>query len=535
MSSKSFLKGAFILGVAGIIVKIMGAFFRIPLGNIIGEEGMGYYQASYPIYVLLLTISTAGIPTAISKLVSEKNAVGDRYGAHRVFRVSFLLLLSIGIVTSAILFFGSGMIVKMIKNKGAYYSMRAIAPALLFVPIMATYRGYFQGLQDMMPTAISQIIEQFGRTVVGLILAMVLLDQGTKVAAAGASFGAAAGAITGALIIIFIYYRRREQIFKEIHMQPIGKQESSAKIIYQIFSIAIPITLGAAVIPLMNMIDVGMVMRRLQAVGFSAKVANGLYGQLTGMAAPLINFPQIVTVGLAVSLVPAISDASQRKDIRLINSTVQAGTRVALLIGLPAALGLATLAKPIMLLLFPLQQESALNAAASLSILAFGVIFLTLVQTFTGILQGLGKPGIPVKNLFLGALLKIVLTYVLTGIPVVNIKGAAIGTVAAYSIAALLDFYAVKRLTQTTFSIINFIVKPVIAVAAMSISVIFAYNYFASILGNQWATLVAIGCGGIIYGLMLLATGGIKREDFEMIPGGRKIGKILSMIGLLRK
>ncbi|QEK11080.1 polysaccharide biosynthesis protein [Crassaminicella thermophila] len=535
MSSKSFLKGAAILGIAGIIVKIMGAFFRIPLGNMIGEEGMGYYQASYPIYVALLTISTAGIPTAISKLVSEKNAIGDRFGAHRVFKISFILLFIIGIITSSILFFGAKTIVKLIGSEGAYYSMMAIAPALLFVPIMAAYRGYFQGLQDMVPTAISQIIEQFGRTVVGILLAIFLLKKGTKMAAAGASFGAAAGAITGAIMIIIIYYKRRKKILYEIKSSPIKEQESASKIIQRIFSIAIPITIGAAILPIMNMVDVAIVMRRLQEIGFSPDEATGLYGQLTGMAAPLINLPQIITVGLAVSLVPAISDATKRRDVSSVRSTIQMGTRVALLIGLPAAIGLVTLSKPIMLLLYPLQQESAVSAASSLSILGFGIIFLTLVQTFTGILQGLGRQTIPVINLFIGTIFKVLATYFLTGIHSLNVKGAAIGTVTAYAVAALLNFFAVKRLTHTKFSMVNFIIKPVISVMAMSISVIFVYGRLIDVLGNKLATLAAIGVGAVIYGLMLFATGGITKTDFEMIPGGRKLAKILSMIGLLRK
>ena len=536
MGSKSFLKGAAILGVAGIIVKIMGAFFRIPLGNIIGDEGMGYYQASYPIYVLLLTVSTAGIPTAISKLVSEKNALGDRYGAHRVFKVSFILLFITGICTSSILFFGARGIVDIIKSPPeAYYSMLAIAPALLFVPIMAAFRGYFQGLQDMIPTAVSQVIEQFGRTVVGLVLALFLFRKGVDLAAAGASFGAAAGGITGTIIIILIYYSRRDRIHQEIQSRPMLKQENSGRIIYRILSIAIPITLGAAIIPVMNMIDLAIVMRRLQHIGYSTEVANELYGQLTGMAAPLINLPQIITVGLAVSLVPAISDAIQRKNHLLVKNTIQTGTRVALLLGLPAATGLVILAKPIMLLLYPLQQTSAVNAADILSILGFGVIFLTLLQTFTGILQGLGRPTIPVGNLLIGAILKVILTYFLTGISSFNIKGAAYGTVAAYGTAALLNFLAVKRLTKTDFSTMNILIKPVVAVAAMSISVLFIYGRFIELLGNRITTLAAVGVGIMIYGLMLLATGGITKADFKMMPGGSKMTRILSRMGLLRR
>ncbi|QXM07227.1 putative polysaccharide biosynthesis protein [Crassaminicella indica] len=538
MSGKSFLKGAAILGIAGIIVKIMGAFFRIPLANMITSEGMGYYQTSYPIYVALLTISTAGIPTAISKLVAEKNAIGDRYGAHRIFKVSFILLFALGLITSSILFFGAGSIVKFMKNEGARYSMMAIAPALLFVPIMAAFRGYFQGLQDMVPTAISQIIEQFGRTVVGFLLAYFLLNKfnkGLELAAAGASFGAAAGAITGALMIIFIYFKRRDKILHKIKGGARLKQEPAGKILSQILAIAIPITIGASILPIMNTIDATIVMRRLQAIGYSPDMANDLYGQLTGMAAPLVNLPQIITVSLAVSLVPAISEAKQRRNMTLVRNNIQMGTRVALLIGLPAAIGLVTLSKPIMLLLYPLIPESAASAAESLSILGFGVIFLTLVQTFTGILQGLGRPTVPVINLFIGSIFKVLATYFLTAIPSLNVKGAAIGTVMAYMVAAILNFFAVKRLTRTKFSLANFVIKPIIAVAAMSVSVLFVYRWFVDVFGNKLTTLAAIGIGAVIYGLMLLTTGGITKKDFEMLPGGRKISKILSMIGLLRK
>ncbi|MBF8983631.1 polysaccharide biosynthesis protein [Lutibacter sp. B2] len=535
MSSKSFLKGAAILGAAGILVKIMGAFFRIPLGIIIGSEGLGYYQSSYPIYVLLLVISTAGIPTAISKLVAERNAMGDRYGAHRVFKVSFSLLLVVGIVTSSMMFFGAGVLTRIIKNPGAYYSILAIAPALLFVPIMAAYRGYFQGLQDMVPTAISQILEQFGRTVVGLVLAMILFKQSTEYAAAGASFGAAAGAITGAMMIIYIYYKKRKNILLQINNCGKFKQESSSTIVYKILAIAIPITIGAAILPIMNMIDAALVMRRLQIIGYTIKESNQLYGQLTGMAAPLINLPQVITVALAMSLVPAISDANQRKDINGMKTTIQTGTRITMLIGLPAAVGLVTLAKPIMLLLYSNRLEEAISAASILSILGVGVIFLTLVQTFTAILQGLGKPIIPVRNLFIGALFKIAMTYFLTSIPSINVKGAALGTVTTYAVAAILNFIEVKRITKTEFSIVNFVIKPFIAVGAMAISVLYIYSSISMRLGNKMSTVIAVAVGGTIYGLMLLATGAITKDDFDMLPGGKKLVKILSMMGLLRK
>ncbi|SHI96606.1 stage V sporulation protein B [Geosporobacter subterraneus DSM 17957] len=535
MSNKSFLKGAVILGIAGMIVKIMGAFFRIPLGNIIGATGFGYYQAAYPIYVLLLTVSTAGIPTAISKLVSEKNAVGDRHGAFKVFKVSFILLFITGIITSSILFFGAKIIVNLIKSPGAYYSMVAIAPALLFVPVMSAFRGFFQGRQDMTPTAVSQVMEQFARVVVGLSLAILLLDRGLEISAAGASFGAAAGGIMGAVTIIIIYFRRRSSILCELKGAPAHKQDSWGKIIYRLLTIAVPITVGAAIIPTMNMIDVAIVVRRLQTIGFTYEQANDMYGQLTGMAMTIINLPQILTVALAMSLVPAISEANQRRDRLQIQNTIQTGTRVALLIGLPAAAGLVALSKPIMLLLYPLKPESAASAAAPLAVLAVGVIFLTLVQTFTGILQGLGRPTVPVCNLFIGAVVKVILTYFLTGIPSINIKGAAFGTVMAYGVAAVLNFLAVRRLTKTKFDVVQFVIKPLIAITSMSVAVLLIYSQFVDILGNRTTAVTAIGIGALIYGFMLLATGGITAADFDLMPGGRKLVKLLRIFGLLRK
>jgi len=337
------------------------------------------------------------------------------------------------------------------------------------------------------------------------------------------------------LMIIWIYQRRRKQIELSIQTSAKYHQESAGRIIYRIFSIAIPITIGAAILPIMNMIDVAIVMRRLQAIGFSAEQANGLYGQLTGMAAPLINLPQILTASIGISLVPAISDANQRRNSNLVRETVQAGTRVTLLIGLPAALGLVALAEPIMLLLYPLQRESALGAASSLAILGIGVVFLALVQTFTAILQGLGRQMIPVVNLFIGALFKIAATFLLTGIYSINVRGAAVGTVLAYGVAAFLNYLAVKRLTKTKFPIGEFVIKPLISVIAMSISVLFVYGRIVAFSGNSIATLASVAVGVIIFGLMLLATGAVKKADFEMLPKGDKIAKMLSMIGLLRK
>ncbi|SHH51854.1 putative polysaccharide biosynthesis protein [Tepidibacter thalassicus] len=530
MKKNSFLKGAFILGIAGIIVKILGAFFRIPLGNIIGSEGMGYYQSAYPIYVLLLTISSAGFPAAISKLVSEKIALGDFRGAHRVFKVSFIALIVTGIVTFAVLFFGAEYIVNSIKNPKSYYSMRAISPALLFVPIMAAFRGYFQGRQEMTPTAVSQIIEQFFRVCLGIYLAFLLLPKGKEYASAGASFGASAGAVLGSLFMVFVYLKNRKNINTELKNSVSTNIESVKEIVNKLLLIAVPITIGSAIMPIMNMLDAAIVMRRLQYAGFTYEKANSLYGQLTGMAATLINLPQVLTMALAMSLVPVISNSFAVGNMQKAKKDIKSGVRVALLIGLPASFGLASLSTPIMQMLYPKESSSV---GQILLFLSMGVIFLSLIQTLTGILQGMGKAYIPVINLFIGAIFKVIISYTLTALPEFNVKGAAIGTVSAYIIATMLNFYYINKNMNIKFEFKNFVLKPLISVIIMSICVILTYEALFINFGNNISCIVAILIGGAVYFVLLLITKSIREEEILMMPKGQKICKILKKIRLI--
>lgn len=532
MKKDTFLKGAFILGMAGILVKIVGAFFRIPLVNIIGSEGVGYYQVAYPIYTFLLSFSAAGFPTAISKLVSEKRARGNIRGGHRVFQVSFGILAVLGLVSFLVLGLGARFLVNhFIKSPNSYYAVLALAPALLFIPLMAAYRGYFQGLKDMTPTAVSQVIEQIGRVVLGLGLATFLLSRGTEYAAAGASFGATAGGIAGLITMLVIYLRQKNKILSEF--QPIEQyeEESVGRITKDLLRIALPITLGAAVLPLINMIDSMVVLRRLQAIGFSYEQANSLFGQLTGMAVTLIQLPPVLTAALSMSIVPVIAESMVKKEIKSVQSDVKSAFRVSLLIGLPSFVGLAVLSTPIMTMLFPKEPASA---GQVLLFLSFATLSLSLVQTLTGILQGIGKPEIPVVNLMIGALSKLVVTYTLTGIPWLNVRGAALGTVTAYTVATILNLIAVKKYTKVKFEFVQFALKPIISVGTMGVIVYLAYSLVYPILGNTLSTVISIAVGGTIYGLMLLITGTIVEEDFALLPKGDKLAKILKKAKLLK-
>ncbi|WP_130808090.1 putative polysaccharide biosynthesis protein [Senegalia massiliensis] len=538
MSKDNFLKGAAILSIAGFLVKILGAVYRIPLANMIGDTGMGYYQAAYPIYTLMFALSTAGIPVAIAKLVSEKNSIGDYRGAQRIFRISFIGLLIGGILTSSFVFLGAKTIADKIGNSNAYYALIALAPALLFTPIMSAFRGYFQGRQDMTPTALSQVIEQLARVGMGLLLVALILrfDKGLPMAAGGASFGASAGALLGSITIIYIYLKRKNKIRREIRRSERFKKQDTSQIIKSILVIAIPITIGASVVPLFGTIDVAIVMRRLQDIGYTEKEASGLYGQLTGMAQTLINFPQVFSVAIGSSLVPAISTAFARRKFSEVKKTASSGIRVTLLIGLPAAMGLFILAEPIIKLLYfsnPIEVQE--SAGSILRVLSFSVIFLTLVQSLTAILQGMGKAFIPVRNLIIGALAKVVIVYVLTGIPGVGVKGAAVSTITAYMIASFLNLRAVKKYARIRFNLIDLFFKPILSVAIMTLIVSLSYNLLDGFIGSRLATLTAIGLGGISYGFALLLTSTITSKDFELLPGGNKLAIKLKKIGLLRR
>jgi stage V sporulation protein B len=316
-------------------------------------------------------------------------------------------------------------------------------------------------------------------------------------------------------------------------MQTLVKQtkkngENTSSILLKIFVIAVPITIGAAIMPIMNAIDLGIVMRRLQDTGWTYEAANGLYGQLTGMAGPLINFPQVLTQAVAMSLVPAIAAAYKQRDMKFLQHNVQLGLRTSILIGLPCALGLMALSGPIMQLLYPMQKASAASAAPMLFIMAIGVIFLSTVQTLTGVLQGIGKQMIPVRNLFIGAIAKAIITYTLTGVPGINVKGAAIGTVVAYIIASTLNIMAVKKYTGTKFNITLTYVKPALSGLVMGAIVVICYRLLFGFLGNAISTILSIAVGAIVYVVMVLMTKAITDEEIKMLPKGKKLAKIIN-------
>ncbi|KXS45674.1 MULTISPECIES: putative polysaccharide biosynthesis protein [unclassified Candidatus Frackibacter] len=530
-NKQGFLQGALVLTLAAFISKFMGLFYRVLLTRLIGKQGIGLYQMAYPIYTTILVISRSGIPVAISKLVAEKVAEDNQKSAYRIFRVALSISFILGLI------FSFGLIVtakpiaqNILRDPRAFYSVLAIAPAIFFVSIMASYRGFFQGLQTMNPTAISQIVEQLVRMTTMLLLAYLLLSKGIKFASAGAAFGAVTGAIAGLTVLLYIYYKHKNEI-DEFALSGPGDKLSISKIISRLASLAFPVTLGALVLPLMQFVDATLIPWRLQVAGFSINEATGLYGDFAGMAMVLVNFPTVLTVSLAASLVPAISEAFALGKDRLIKARTQSALRITIFICLPAAVGLLILATPITDMLFDVPE-----AGIPLRYVSWGVIFICLQQTSSSILQGIGKTAIPARNLFLGAALNAALNYQLTSIPGIGIRGAAFATASGFCLAAVLNLLAIGRLIGYNYNYQDMLLKPILSVVIMSLAIIPIYNKTISLANhNTVATLTAVFAGALIYGLVLMISGAVKERDIRLIPKvGDKLAVILLRIGLVR-
>ncbi|MGI5997879.1 MAG: putative polysaccharide biosynthesis protein [Lutispora sp.] len=527
----SFVKGALILTIAGMISKILGAIYRIPLGQIITSEGLAYHQTAYDLYILMLTFSSYSIPTAISKLVSERLEEGRRDEAHKIFRVAMGLLASIGIILSVTLFFNAEAFSKAFKNPGSYFAVLAVSPAIFTVSISGAFRGYFQGMQNMTPSATSQVTEQISRVLVGFLLAYLLLPFGYMASAAGAIFGTTIGGLVSFLTLYIIYNKDKRRIKVELLDFKGRKTESALSIIKRIVKFSLPIMIGGSIMPIMNLLDTFIVMDRLQAAGFNQITATKLFGQLKGMATSFVNVPQVFTISLAASLVPAISESMVRKDLESVRRKSQLALKMSLLLGLPAAMGLFILAGPIMQMFYPNETESL---GIALKYVSPAVIFLTLVQTMTGILQGMGRERIPVINMVIGASIKAVVSYVLTSMPALNINGAALGTVLGYGAASVLNYRALVKYQKRGLNIISISAKPVIATIAMTVSAHFGYKLSYGFIGrNSIATLMGILLAVVVYGIVIVLIKGITEEELDSAPGGKKLSKFLRKKGLI--
>lgn len=528
-NKKAFVTGAAILGIAGLICKIIGAFFRIPLRNMMGVAGMTYYSTVYPYYSTLLVVSSAGLPTAVSKLVSERITIGDYQGAKKVFRDALILLTVIGLITTALMFFGSDFLARITNCPGSEKSFRALAPALLIVSIMCAYRGYLQGLQKMTGTALSQLMEQVGKLVISLILVRLWLPYGFDIAAMGALLGITASEFIALIVIIFFYLKedRRASADRSQDLQ-VHDQINNDHIVRKILVLAIPVTIGASIMPLTGIVDTLLIKNIMLGCGFTRQFADMCFAVFRTDVSTVINMPAVLTVALSMSLVPAISEANAIKDRKRTHQVSIMGIKLAMLVGMPCAIGLYVLGRDVIDFLFKVTPEELSIGTQLMQISSIGIIFLSLVQTLTGCIQGHGKPIVPVINLAVGAVVKVVVMIVLMNNPAIHIKGAAISTVCCYAVAGVLDLIYLVRLSGIKVKVWDYFGKPIVASAMMGIVVFACQNLMRhSHLPQAVITLAGVAVGVIVYGICIVLLRFLNKYDLELIPGGERISKLI--------
>lgn len=528
-----FLSGVVILTVSNVLVKAIGVMFKIPLVNTISDEGMGYFNSAYTIYTLFYMISTAGLPVAVSILISESMAQGNLRQAKKTFRVTQILFFIIGLFGMSAMLFGSKLFAKAIGNTPAYICIMAIAPTLFFICISSALRGYFQGHQNMFPTAISQIIEAAGKLGCGILLAIFAINRGyplSKVAAfavLGISISTAASMLY--LLISKIFFRPEKYLSCEIDNTPLVSTNKT--IIKNLLKIAIPITISASLMSVTSLIDVGMIMRRLQSIGFSESEANSLYGNYTSLVVPMFNMPPVLIYPIAYSIVPFISAAMAKGDKKSASSAVSLSIKAAAIISMPCAFGLSALSKPILSLLFK-DSTSVEKAWPLLSVLAIAVFFVGLLAVTNAILQSLHKENLPIISIVAGAVIKIISGYILIGR--YGIIGTPISTLLCYIVIAIFNFIFVIRSTNTVPNFIKSFLKPLVSSIVCTSAALFVFYKLSGVISEKLSVLVSIGVAAVVYIVMILLLRSIDREEVNMLPMGDKIGKVLLKLHLIK-
>ena len=505
MKKQSLLKGSLILGLAGIIAKFLGFFFRWPLIMLIGDTGIGYYQLSYPLYMFFVAMAS-GVPIAISKMISERNAVGDIQGSYEVVKESTYLMAILGVGTSLVLFFFAKPIISFLKwNPKAYYSLIGISFAPMMISFVNVFRGFFQGMQNMSYTGVSQVLEQMGRVIVGVGMAVIFLPKGIEVSAGGASLGAAGG---GLLALIYLYIK-----YKEVKKQNgIKSVKSNPQVLNKILQIAIPISVGTTVGTIMNLIDSILVPQKLLQSGISESTATILYGQLTGKASVLVNVPLTISMAIATSLIPIIAENYILKKKESMDNKINMAMKLSSVIAFPCTLGLFFLAEPVMKLVFFKNYDGG----EILRYLSLSIPFIIITQTSTSILQSTNHYIRPVINLFIGCLVKVILTWYLVPMNNINIFGAVIASVGAYITVAILNLISLRSKINAKIEYFNSFFKPLLSSAIMTTFVVVTYSkVMIKTENNSISCLLSIFVGIIIYMVAIMLLKVFKVEDIK--------------------
>jgi len=535
---QNYMHGAAILTVGVIIMKILGFFYKIPLGNILGDEGYSMFMGAYSIYYIFFTLATAGLPVALSRLVAEADANGRAKQEEKTFRVALVTFTVIGLVFALIMFcFPDWLAAEYLENPDAAPSVRAMAPAILLVCIVSAYRGYCQGNGNMLPTTVDEVLEVFFKVVSGLVLAIVVLrsyrpgdPMALPMGSAAAIFGVSIGSAVS-LAYMIVYKRRHYALPAELPDDRVPV-DPALKIVRDILSIGIPIATGACIMALLNSVDSKLCMNRLQsAAGFNYQQAKVLYG-VYGKAQTLFNLPAAFITPLTISIVPAISGALARGERSTAAGVSEDSMRISAFLAIPMGVGLSVLAKPIMDVLYP---GSHLAGAGLLQIMGIASFFVCLVLMENAILQASGREKLTMVTLISGGIIKIVINWFLVARRDINIYGAPVGTLCSYCAMAALDYIFMCRTLDHRPRLLRIFSAPLAASALMGVTAWALFGLCQRALlqmgriGTLLAMCAAIGAAVIVYMAAAIGLRAVTKEDMKLIPGGEKIARILHM------
>lgn len=530
-----FMKGVLALMVSQVLIKLLGLVSKIFLTNKegFGDVGNGIYGSGYQIYAMLLTISSIGVPNAISKLISEKVAVEDYKGAHRIFRIALATFGIIGLTGTLILFFGAGAIANSIEVPEATLSLQVLSPSITFVTIASVLRGYFNGLDKVSVTAKSQSLEQVFKTLITIMAVQFIgMSTGlnTTLMAAGANLATTLSVLLSFLYILMYYRTFRKIVIPKIKATTNYKYERAKKIVRMILLVSIPITLSAIMSTLSKIVDIVTVVKGLKTF-LPDTLAKAQYGILSGKVDTLATLPLSFNIAFATALVPSVAGLIAREDSKTAGKRISFSLLTTMIIGLPCTFGMMVFAGPIINLLFP----NAPDGGFLLQIFSLTIIFAVLMQTTNGALQGLGRIMVPAVTSFIGVMLKLILNLVLVPNPNFGVNGAAIASVVNNFVAFFLSFIILRKTIKLNLNFSKFILKPAIATIAMCVCSYYLYSILLGIISAKLATILAIIIAVIIYVIMVIILKIFDKEEMLMIPYGTKICKILERLGIYGK
>lgn len=581
---QSLLTGAGVLAIATVIVKLVSALYKIPLTDyLLGVEGYAYFTGAYAVYTPLYSISMAGLPIAVSKLVSQNIELGRVRDARRIFNVSRKLFFIVGICGTLLLAAVAVPYSRMVNSPENYISMLAIAPCIVFCCMMSSFRGYYEGLKNMTPTGVSQVVEAVVKLGFGLVATWIFVARckssyannnvdgvatvfGVTVrneqdmlsaiypyASAVAILGVTLGSVFG-LLYLWLHYKRKGFGFTRAELVNSPPPKSDKVLRNQIIKIAAPVALSSLIVNVSNIIDDTMIRTRLaHAMEVGGDVIKSMYAYslsaagtaqekigdyLYGTHASVLNIKNLVptiVMTLGISAIPMLATAWTAKDRREIRKTVESTLRVSMMVALPAGLGIAALSKPILELLYSKQTHMIPIAAPILCVYGFGVFMFSVASPVTNMLQAVGRMDIPLKSVAIGSIVKIILNFVLIGNPKININGAVWSTMICYVVMLSINFAALIRVTKVKIDYSSVFIKPLIAATVCGIVALFSHTLLAQkmMINGKISTVLAICAGGAFYAVTLLLIKGIARDDVEMLPKGEKFAKVLEKFGLL--